>query len=351
MRLTKEHYNQLRTALLDGFSVDELAATLRSIGHYLPHIASGLTNQREIVHRVIESAEKGDWVDVLVVAMKTDNPTNKKVNALPDHFPDANTMTEVETPEPPVRKRRKAGPVLPPDWPEPTISYTFISPTRIRSTIDGKEMVLVPGGEFLYGEDKVPWYLPPFWIDKTPVTNAEYKRFLDANPDHPVPYIDVDSDWIKPYNWDQTRRSFPSGKAQHPVVLVTWHDAVAYTEWAGKQLPTEHEWEKAARSTDGRIYPWGDTWHDKHANTREAGIGSTSPVGQFSPQGDSPFGCVDMSGNVWEWTQTPDARGGYRLRGGSFVNYQDNARVADVYRLSPGNSDDLLGFRVCAPSF
>lgn len=349
MRLSSEHYKQLHSALLDGFSVDQLAATLRGIGQYLPHIASGLTNQREIVYRVIESAEKGDWVDVLVAAMKVDNPTNKKVAALPDHFPDANNIAVADTRRPPTTKRRKPGPVLPPDWLEPDLPYTFISPTRIRSTIDGKEMVLVPGGEFLFGEDKIKWYLPPFWIDKTPVTQAEYKRFLDANPEHRVP--SRSETWAQSYNWDQTRRTYPSGKAQHPVVLVTWYDAVAYAEWVGKRLPTEHEWEKAARGTDGRAYPWGNDWCENHANTAESKIGGTSAVGQFSPQGDSPYGCIDMSGNVWEWTSTPDDAESYRLRGGSFDYYRYLARVADVFRPYPEFSDFYIGFRVCAPSF
>jgi formylglycine-generating enzyme required for sulfatase activity len=349
MRLSPEHYKQLQNALLDGFSVVELAATLRGIGHYLPHIASGLTGQREIVHRVIETAEKGDWVDALVAAMKTDNVTNRQVAALPDHFPDANSVPEQTKPMTPAAKRRKPGPVLPADWPEPVIPYSVISPTRIRSKVDGKEMVLVPGGEFLFGEDKIKWYLPPFWIDKTPVTQAEYKRFLDANPEHRVPHRT--EGWAKPYNWEKTRRMYPSGKAAHPVVLVSWHDAVAYAAWSGKQLPTEHEWEKAARGTDGRQYPWGDEWRDKHANTRETGIGDTSPVGQFSPQGDSPYGCVDMSGNVLEWTSTPHDAESYRLRGGSFDYYQYFARVAFVFRSAPRGSHVDIGFRVCAPSF
>ncbi|MCO5197751.1 MAG: formylglycine-generating enzyme family protein [Anaerolineae bacterium] len=348
MQLTKEHYNQLRTALLDGFGVKELDATLRTIGYDLSDIAVEQSKRPTVFHDVIEAAQKGDWIDALVAAMKADNPTNKKVNALPDHFPDANIMTEVETPEPPARKRRKAGPVLPPDWPEPAIPYTFISPTRIQSTIDGKEMVLVPGGEFLFGEDKVKWYLPPFWIDKTPVTQADYKRFLDANPNHRVPFRT--EEWATTYNWDQVRRTYPSGKDYHPVVVVSWYDAGAYAEWAGKRLPTEHEWEKAARGTDGRLYPWGDAWLDNHANTWEAQIGETSPIGLFSPQGDSPYGCVDMSGNVWEWTSTPYDAKSYRLRGGSWYYGQVDARVVNVYRYIPDSFYGNLGFRTCVSS-
>ena len=115
-----------------------------------------------------------------------------------------------------------------------------------------------------------------------------------------MPY--VDQKWAQPYNWDRQARTFPPDKADHPVVLVSWHDAQAYAEWAGKRLPTEEEWEKAARGTDGREYPWGNEFDKERCNTRESGIGGTTSVGQFSPQGDSPYGCVDMVGNVWEWT-------------------------------------------------
>jgi hypothetical protein len=117
---------------------------------------------------------------------------------------------------------------------------------------DGKEMVRVPAGKFLYGNEKEERELPEFWIDKTPVTNAEYKRFLDANPEHPVPFDDDVSGYGKlfKFNWDRKSRSFAQDKADHPVVLVSWHDAVAYAKWAGKRLPTEQEWEKASRGTD-----------------------------------------------------------------------------------------------------
>lgn len=194
---------------------------------------------------------------------------------------------------------------------------------------DGKVMVYVPAGEFLYGEKKEKIYLAGYWIDKTPVTNAEYKRFLDANPKHPVPF--VNESWATPYNWDEKKRAYPAGKENHPVVLISWHDAKAYADWAGKELPTEQEWEKAARGTDGREYPWGSEWRGGYANTDEAGMGGTSPVGQFSPRGDSPYGCVDMAGNIWEWTDSPN-RGGDDtrrvVRGGSWYLDRNFARAA-----------------------
>jgi formylglycine-generating enzyme required for sulfatase activity len=102
----------------------------------------------------------------------------------------------------------------------------------------------------------------------------------------------------EPYNWDRQSRTFPPYKAGHPVVLVSWHDAVAYAGWAGKRLPTEEEWEKAARGTDGRKYPWGDQELTPELCYFDRNVGGTTPVGRYSPQGDSPYGCVDMAGNV-----------------------------------------------------
>lgn len=216
---------------------------------------------------------------------------------------------------------------------------------------DDKVMVYVPAGEFLYGDNKRKMHLDDFWIDKTPVTNAEYKRFLDANPKHRVP--SGSSDWAKPYNWDETKRTYPAGKENHPVVLVSWDDAQAYAQWAGKRLPTEQEWEKAARGTDGREYPWG-AWQDGRANTEEAGIKGTSPVRQFSPLGDSPYSCVDMAGNVWEWTDSWwDEKKEWRvLRGGSWYNDKLWSRCAARNRNYPRRSPRYWslsgGFRCCA---
>ena len=170
-----------------------------------------------------------------------------------------------------------------------------------------ENMVKVPAGKFLYGDKKQERDLPEFWIDKTPVTNTEYARFVVAAGHEP------------PQHW---KGKTPSQKiADHPVVYVTWRDAVAYAKWAGKRLPTEEEWEKAARGTDGREYPWGD-WKEGRCNSREAGIGTTTSVGRYSPGGDSPYSCVDMAGNVWEWAASEWEEGSARrvLRGGSFYS-------------------------------
>jgi len=198
---------------------------------------------------------------------------------------------------------------------------------------DGKEMVRVPAGAFLYGDGKERRKLPEFWIDKTPVTNAEYARFVTATGHKP------------PRHWKG--KTPPEEIVDHPVVNVSWHDAVAYAEWAGKRLPTEEEWEKAARGTDGRKYPWGDQEPASDLCNFGGNVGDTTPVGKYSPQGDSPYGCVDMAGNVWEWTAS-DYSGAYKvLRGGSWNYAPNDVRGAYRYGGHPINRNDYGGFR-CA---
>jgi len=176
---------------------------------------------------------------------------------------------------------------------------------------DGKDMVFIPGGAFVMGSDDGhpnhqpghQVYVADFYFDRWPVTNAEYKEFVDAT-NSPVPNYEVRWCDTRDYNWDPQTRMYPEGKADHPVVLVTWEDAMAYAAWAGKRLPTEAEWERAARGLEGRRYAWGDELSPRYCNYKETGLGGTSPVGSFSPDGDTPEGLVDMLGNVWEWTNS-----------------------------------------------
>jgi len=200
---------------------------------------------------------------------------------------------------------------------------------------DGKEMVYIPAGEFLMGEDKKPVSVEAFYIDRYPVTNAEYKRFMDATRHSP------------PQHW--RRGTYPEGKADHPVVHVRWSDAAAYAEWAGKRLPTEAEWEKAARGTDGREYPWGNEFDKDKCNTNESGIWDTTPVGKYSPAGDSPYGVGDMAGNVWEWTADGSGLAAMPLRGGSWLDGRREARCASRRKHIPQRRNEFIGFR-CASS-
>jgi formylglycine-generating enzyme required for sulfatase activity len=183
-----------------------------------------------------------------------------------------------------------------------------------------------------------------FWIDKYEVTNAEYKEFVDATG-HPVPY--VQADWAERFNWGLINYTFPAGRENHPVVLVSWNDALAYCEWRGKRLPTEAEWEKAARGTDGRRYPWGNEWFSGDAPmTNILGVrDDTAQVGTY-PQDTSPYGAMDLAGNAAEWVSdsyqpypnssfwTKDYEKGYKaIRGGSWLSPGRSERISSPNEL------------------
>ena len=225
------------------------------------------------------------------------------------------------------------------------------APTELPAEItDGKgvEMVLVPEGEFTMGSDAYSdeqpihdVYLDTYYIDKYEVTNALYKACVDAGVcDQPIITTD--------YNNSQY--------AQHPVVYVTWNMAKEYCEWRGARLPTEAEWEKAARGTDGRTYPWGEEIDSSFANYG-GNVGDTTSVGSYE-SGVSPYGAYDMAGNVWEWvadwydaypgnTVSNDNYGTtYRvLRGGSWYYDDSGVRSANRVRVNPASSSGYVGFR------
>jgi formylglycine-generating enzyme required for sulfatase activity len=180
-------------------------------------------------------------------------------------------------------------------------------PVAAKPQLTEPELIHVPAGEFLIGsdpdkgrsafDDEQPQHrlhLPDYYIARTPVTNAQYLAFVQATGHR------------NPRHWEGGNP--PKGKEDHPVVHVSWDDAVAYCNWlaeaTGKtyRLASEAEWEKAARGADGRIYLWGDDPPDGERCNFDGNVGDTTPVGRYSPQGDSAYGCVDMAGNVWEWT-------------------------------------------------
>ncbi|GAB4452818.1 MAG: hypothetical protein Kow0031_35150 [Anaerolineae bacterium] len=283
-------------------------------------------------------------------------------------------------------------------------SFRYLTPTDLRSYITltrraqqperraaaarrpfEPELVDVPATRFLMGstheevaagiakENETPQHwldLPAYRIGKYPVTNVQYAAFVQATNRTP------------PQHWEGNAAP-PIDLSDHPVVWVGWQDAVAYCRWLSEQtgqtyrLPTEAEWERAAswageQGAGGRgvkrRYPWGDEFDPAKCNTEETGIGATTPVGQFSPAGDSPVGCADMGGNVWEWCSTKDGvkypfqvkdewaeeyleKNELRvLRGGSFYFDKNAARASfrSWYGRSSGPDRDL-GFRVvCA---
>jgi formylglycine-generating enzyme required for sulfatase activity len=198
---------------------------------------------------------------------------------------------------------------------------------------DGMEMVYVPAGEFLYGEDLETCSLSSFYIDRYEVTNAQFARFVAAT------------------SYEARHWRYRPEHADHPAVMVSLIDANAYAAWLGKTVPTEEQWEKAARGTDGRLYPWGNEWADANAVTPENGYDRDASVGS-APGGASPYGALDMVGNVWEWTTTwydSGSRSDRRvaLRGGAWDAHKGKRRSNCIYRskFQPRRTDGKLGFR------
>ncbi|HEY4000192.1 MAG TPA: SUMF1/EgtB/PvdO family nonheme iron enzyme, partial [Candidatus Xenobia bacterium] len=243
---------------------------------------------------------------------------------------------------------------------------------------DLRSMVFVPGGEFWMGSDdkddnERPMHkmlVEDFYIDPIPVTNRQYLAFVQETG-YQTEAEELGRGWIWVNEWKEVDRAswrYPTGpgstiddKLDHPVVLISWNDAQAYCQWAGKRLPSEAEWEKAARGTDGRRWPWGNEWDKSRLNSGEAGPGCTSSVNHY-PQGRSQYGCMDLAGNVWEWVQDcyrpyPGNNGSdedfgdkYRvLRGGSWDSFGHNARCANRTRNLPRACVNVNGFR-CASS-
>jgi formylglycine-generating enzyme required for sulfatase activity len=218
-------------------------------------------------------------------------------------------------------------------------------------------MVVVPAGRFLMGEDGGPSSSEPqrqiildgFAIDRTEVTNAAVAQFVER----------ADAQLV---GWDvaQARE-----RPHEPAVGLLWREADAYCRWVGKRLPSEAEWEKAARGTDGRRYPWGDLWDSTKANTAETGRRSVTPVGSY-PSGTSPYGALDMAGNAIEWVADtfdpdyyahgpernppgPDAVLDHGLRGGSWAAPKEHAQTFFRDSSHSVRPNPRVGFR-CARS-
>ena len=255
-----------------------------------------------------------------------------------------------------------------------------IQKTTAQSGAIFEGMVLIPAGEFQMGSndseaqnDEKPVhtvYLDAFYMDVYEVTNAQYKKFVDANPEwgkDRIPKAYHSGNYLRHWNGN----SYPRDKGNHPVVYVSWYGAMAYAKWAGKRLPTEAEWEKAARGgLVGKNYPWGDSIDSSKANYG-GNVGGTTAVGSYAPNG---YRLYDMGGNAWEWCLDAYSSNFYAtsprrnpiegagsivqvtdnftnvknfrvMRGGSWFNNPGNLRAAVRSSSVPTFSNSLYGFR------
>jgi formylglycine-generating enzyme required for sulfatase activity len=233
------------------------------------------------------------------------------------------------------------------------VEYKFIKVSDKITLSNGMEFMRVPAGKFLIGNDNgndnekpqrvasVPY---DYWMARYPVTEVQYIQhtFLPAGVDR-----------------EKHINSLSVTVHNYPVGNVEWRNAVEYCRVLSNgfreelpsgfvlRLPTEAEWEKAARGIDGRKYPWGNTFDKRRCNTKESGNYNRTPVGLYSPEGDSPYGCADMAGNIWEWIHG-SAYDRNIIRGGSYLDGDWSARCS--YR-GFGGLGKGLGFRLClAPS-
>ena len=254
--------------------------------------------------------------------------------------------------------------------------------------LEKDDMVLIPAGEFQMGSNDAEAndneqpvhnvFLDAFFIDKYPVTNSKFKEFVEANPRWrnlgwmSSSYIRKyrDNDYLK--NW--FKGNYPKGTGDRPVNWVSWYAAMAYSQWVGKRLPTEAEWEKAARGgLIGQRYPWGNEIIERNANFGKR-VGETTPIGKYPPNG---YGICDITGNVSEWcldewdrefyisskSHNPVSGGSIEniskdftksktsrvIRGGSWYSAENEVRVSSRGWLTPWKTNSIVGFRCVKP--
>jgi formylglycine-generating enzyme required for sulfatase activity len=280
------------------------------------------------------------------------------------HADTSNLLTDTSQPE--CQECHGTNPKIPP--------YVLPISQVPEEKIIMQDLVLIPGGSFIMGspgrpategegnEDEGPAHkveVETFYMDLYETTNAHYQEFIKA------------TGASTPLLW--RRGSYPAGKPNHPVVYVSWHEADAFCRWKGKRLPNEAEWEKAARGTDQRHFPWGIQFDANKANTPQHSLskgiavskGGTTPVGSFE-EGKSPYGLYDMAGNVYEWTSSwylPYPGNGVNnihygrrnkvLRGGSWYNCMSygcglSSPVYNRSRFTPEIKNKGFGFRCAA---
>lgn len=294
---------------------------------------------------------------------KSNAPATPTIN--PNVTPLVAAATDTPLPPPPTPTARPTATTAPTNPPAPTkagattAADATAAATSTSAPAAGVDtpMIAIPAGSFQMGSDagnadsKPPHKVDvaAFQIDSLEATNADFKQFVDATG------YQTDAEKIGDKPWS----AFAAGKDNNPVVKVSWNDAGAFCQWAGKRLPTEAEWEFAARGADALAFPYGNAYDAKKQNGKDSGLRGTAVVGSY-PGGASPFQLLDMAGNVAEWTSSkPEHYPGnttnsklygdnvYIIRGGGWFSAQD--QLASYYRNSavPTTANDDLGFR-CA---
>ena len=347
LALTPQRRAQLRELLARSFDLEDLRTLAFDLGLNHEDISGDTVRAR--TRELIAFLEKRERLSELIAWARRERPTIDWVNlANPANAKsvEVSVPTPVKNETPPVRVAS----------PKPVAEPLIIDLPKLNFRL---ELVRIPAGLFMMGSDQKdnekPIHavtLPNYWIGKYPVTNAQYAIFAKAV---------------------QRKFVLPKGKEAHPVVRASWRDAQEFCKWLSGEsgrnvmLPSEAEFEKAARgpstsSSDVRAYPWGNQAPDKTLCNFGNNEKGTTPVGKYSTKGDSPYGCADMAGNVWEWTRSKYEPYPYRaedgreedddsarrvVRGGSWASTIGYARCAVRFRRHPVNGiDDNLGFRV-----
>jgi len=356
-----------------------LLAEIRASGK-APKVFNVDQHEREIWDAVLAEEREAEY-DVLRLMAQRAN-TAGVWDALqvfwqsyPDYDPDQ--LVRFKPPAPPLRSKVQTSKRAPaqPNPPPPVQKADSTAAASIRAVIgDPFEWCPVPAGEFLYGKDKRKLTLPAFKIAKYPITYRQFEAFITAKDGF------GDSRWWQGLAADAEHRAKPSDQAwkiaDHPRERVSWYDAIAFCRWLSfkmgggyalekvndwaVRLPTEFEWERAARGTDGYEYPYGNTFDKNKCNTSESGKKKTTPVTAY-PDGESPVGALNMCGNVWEWCLTDyrnpaadaaddvlSSDNSRVVRGGSWYGSQVFARAACRDSNLPNNRNFNLGFRVLA---
>ncbi len=332
---------------------------------------------------------QAQWRTLLNQARDTLTHPHKRRHYLEKYVLQENVSKKTEESNPKIELEIQKPKSTLPKPPQTTIRTTLsnVSSTQKVQPPENtpQSMVFIPGGEFLMGSDENlihSAYVDSFFMDRYPVTNAQFKMFVEANPQWRRPtdlYFwnikwnstkkkpEHDGDYLK--HWHEN--NYPDDKANHPVTWVSWYAAMAYAEWLGKRLPTEAEWEKAARGgVSGQNYPWGNTIDSTMANYSNTN-GGTAEVGQYPANG---YGLYDMAGNIWEWCLDVYDAGFYLnspqhnpisgansvnsvtneftdesvlrvLRGGSWLDAPHLLKTAFRYKNNPRRTLGRIGFR------